>query len=125
MKKCAKCDLPVLRGTGQKYCADHKLTRDGDSQGPMAQRALKYNIRIQDLEKMHEEQDDRCAICGRSEVIDGRSLVVDHDHRCCAGQKSCGECIRALLCSSCNRALGFFGDSPELLRKAAEYLERY
>jgi hypothetical protein len=44
-----------------------------------------------------------------------RSMPVDHSH-------ATGK-VRALLCTSCNRGLGFFKDSPELLIEAAKYLE--
>lgn len=30
-----------------------------------------------------------------------------------------------MLCSSCNRAIGLFKDSPELLEKAMSYLIQY
>jgi hypothetical protein len=31
--------------------------------------------------------------------------------------------IRGLLCYGCNRGVGFFGDSPELLEKASDYIK--
>jgi hypothetical protein len=43
-------------------------------------------------------------------------LVIDHDH-------TTGE-VRGLLCPTCNAGLGHFKDSPELLLKAALYLQK-
>lgn len=42
-------------------------------------------------------------------------LVLDHDHATGA--------FRGWLCSNCNAGLGFYKDSPERLRAAADYLE--
>lgn len=52
-----------------------------------------------------------CEICGRQ-----RALEVDHDHDTGA--------VRGLLCGRCNKAIGMFKDSEELMRKAIEYLQR-
>lgn len=49
---------------------------------------------------------------------------VDHDHACCPGLVGCSNCVRGLLCSGCNVALGFVKDSPARLRALADYLER-
>jgi hypothetical protein len=53
-----------------------------------------------------------CQICGVAE--NGKKLAFDHDHE--TGQ------IRGRICSTCNLALGQMG-SPDILRKAADYLE--
>jgi len=68
-----------------------------------------------------ESQNGVCAICGAAEghkSKDGVSarLAVDHDHET-------GE-IRGLLCMSCNRGLGRFKDSLELLDSAQRYLRK-
>lgn len=60
----------------------------------------------------------RCAICHSTE-----NLRVDHDHACCPGGGSCGECIRGLLCNSCNLGLGWFQDDSDRLRNALDYVE--
>jgi hypothetical protein len=70
---------------------------------------------------MLEEQDGRCAICRRPEIIErnGRrvNLAVDHDHA--TGR------VRGLLCSRCNNGVGRFDDDPDRLRAAAEYIEMH
>lgn len=81
-----------------------------------------YGITLQDYQLMAEAQNHRCAICGELETgVDKhgvpRRMPVDHCH-------ATGK-IRELLCSACNKALGGFRDRPDLLRKAAEYIEKH
>ncbi len=71
-------------------------------------------------QEMLREQNGVCAICHKPETHrDGLSgkpkdLAIDHDHKTGA--------VRALLCSSCNTALGLFEDDPALLAKAQSYV---
>lgn len=60
-----------------------------------------------------------CVICRSSE-----RPVIDHDHACCPGKTSCGECVRGTLCMNCNNALGLAGEDIEMLRAGAAYLLR-
>jgi len=53
-----------------------------------------------------------------------KRLVVDHDHECCPDEKSCGKCVRGLLCNWCNRMIGMARDDPQRLRSAIAYLKR-
>lgn len=82
---------------------------------------LKRGFRMSSEEYVYllSSQNGLCAICNQPElsIIRGKlvSLAVDHCH-------TTGK-IRGLLCTKCNRALGLFGDSIELLKKAIAYLE--
>lgn len=84
----------------------------------------RYKISLDEYDNILRDQNYGCMICGGTNES-GRSLAVDHDHTCCPGKITCGECMRGLLCSNCNRALGLFKDDPELLKKAIAYLESY
>jgi hypothetical protein len=83
-----------------------------------------YNITIEDYARMLDAQNRLCATCEAPEPNTGRlkRFCVDHDHSCCAGNKSCGKCIRGLICNSCNRALGLVRDNQTVLRRMIEYL---
>jgi hypothetical protein len=68
-------------------------------------------------------KDAVCAVCGASDSrVAGQPsrLVVDHNHKM-TGQKS----IRGILCHECNMAIGLAEDNPLMLRKMAEYLEKF
>jgi hypothetical protein len=81
----------------------------------------KYNLTPEQFDELLAEQGYCCAICAGEFV---ETPNVDHDHSCCPDRKrSCGKCIRGLLCSNCNNGIGRFRDDPEILRKAADYLE--
>jgi len=82
----------------------------------------KFKMTLEEFDRLVEAQNGVCVICGG--VNKDRRLAVDHDRSCCPDQlKTCGECIRGLLCSNCNNGIGRFMESPELLSKAAEYLK--
>jgi hypothetical protein len=80
-----------------------------------------YGLTRDDYVDMEKSQNGVCKICGETEKHNKR-LSVDHDHSCCYGIKSCGKCIRGLLCSRCNRGLGIVNDDIKLLQNMIEYL---
>jgi hypothetical protein len=94
--------------------------------------SYKYNISIDWYEEKIKKQLNRCGICNsRTSSLGKRrnfNFCVDHDHYCCSGRRSCGGCVRGLLCTRCNRGLGLveYDNNPRLLSKAQkEYLNLY
>ena len=89
---------------------------------------LNYHKSIEWFESQLAKQNGVCAICGNPEVRktpkgEIKSLAVDHDHRCCSGHKSCGTCVRGLICEKCNHSIGEVDDSIEILEAAIFYLK--
>lgn len=109
------------------YCkecnkARSKARRIGDERAVKGSRLKHmFNVTVDQYEQMMLNQGGVCAICGGVNA-NGRALSVDHDHACCSGKKSCGKCVRALLCGDCNMGLGKFRDNPELLQAAIDYV---
>ena len=81
-----------------------------------------YGITAERYDQMVAEQDNKCAICHTNDPGGNGNWSVDHDHSCCEGQRSCGSCVRGLLCRKCNLALGMLNDDVERLTSAINYL---
>jgi hypothetical protein len=82
----------------------------------------RYGIDLDDYEALLASQGGRCQLCKRPAMEGERRLSVDHNHKCCPGSASCGNCIRGLLCPDCNRGLGLFREDGDALMRAAEYV---
>lgn len=81
-----------------------------------------YGLTQEQFAARLDAQGGRCAVCGT--VLEfGRRAHMDHDHTCCPAERSCGKCIRGILCLGCNIGLGAFGDDPARLLAAAAYLQ--
>ena len=86
------------------------------------QTSAKFGMTVEQLISLYFKQNHRCAIC-KQKCATYENLSVDHDHKCCPEKgKSCGKCVRGLLCANCNHGLGSFGDDVERLKAAIEYL---
>lgn len=75
-----------------------------------------YGLSVEQVEQMLEMQDNKCDVC-HEEFEDTYKVQIDHCH-------TTGK-VRSLLCINCNWLLGKSKDSPDLLRKAADYLEKH
>lgn len=112
--RCKECDNKAR----QKWSANNP-ERSHLSQ---RQRNLKhrFGVDLEWYEKQFKKQNYSCAICETktNKTVGDRqfwNFSVDHCHD--SGK------IRGILCNNCNRALGLFQDNPELLKKAASYVE--
>lgn len=83
-----------------------------------------YKLTLEAYDLLLKSQNGLCAICGSPPTFE-TNLYVDHDHACCSGKRSCGECVRGLLCFKCNSGLGNFNDNIEKLKSSIDYLERW
>jgi hypothetical protein len=87
----------------------------------------RYGITMGDYDEMLEAQGGVCGICNKGNQ--DKTFHVDHEHdmqvRSGAlvdvniGNK---DAVRGLLCGPCNRALGAFQDSREVLLSAADWV---
>ena len=73
-------------------------------------------ISLEEYRALLKAQGGGCAICGAERSHCGQMLSVDHCH--------VTGVIRGLLCKACNSALSLFNEDPDVMRAAAEYLER-
>lgn len=75
-------------------------------------RLRRYKMTPEQYDAMWEAQAKRCALCAKETP----RPVIDHCHD--TGR------VRGILCTQCNTGLGKFGDSPEMLMLAIEYLTK-
>lgn len=152
-KRCRKCgevksllSFYAHRGTADRranYCDECQKQARREWSAKNADRVREHNarrppeakrrdhrqwwLRLYDLTPAQyadllDAQGGVCAVCLQAErYIDARTgeprrLAVDHDH--VKGH------VRGLLCGRCNRSLGQFGDSVEVLERAVEYLKK-
>jgi len=116
---------------GNRWCARHKSFLPQSAFHIGKRGSCKQCCREQNFERSHhlpyewytttlQKQNGGCAIC-HTPPEEGRVLCLDHDHRCCAGEGSCGKCARGLLCNHCNTLVGWLECNRELVEAALQY----
>lgn len=121
-KKCTDCqtvkplsDFPG--GRPHSYCKACNNARSRESVKRLHGNTRHYHLKQrfgigeEEVTKLVGLQRGLCALCKKRPATQ-----VDHDHR--TGQ------VRAILCLHCNAGPGAFGDDPEVIGRAIEYLEK-
>ena len=87
-----------------------------------AARLRRHGLTQEQYDFMLMVQDWCCAVCGK-ELPSEPEPHIDHDHRCCpSGKRTCGRCIRGILCFNCNTGIGMLRDNPGIIDAASVYL---
>lgn len=109
--RCKSCKTALFNEYRKKGGYDKKRYWK-DPQGERERHLQrKYGITQTDYDDMFASQGGECAICHKTQDT---SFNVDHDH-------DTGE-VRGLLCSNCNRMIGYASDNKETLANAIDYL---
>lgn len=102
-----------------KPCAVPHCTKNGGLVGSVLCRAHRQSANLYSVSEQRfiDLMSTPCFGCGSVD-----NLSVDHDHNCCSGRGSCGECVRGSLCVSCNLVLGVIKDDKNVLERLIKYL---
>ena len=85
----------------------HRESPESRKKSNRKYRISSYGLTRELFDLLLEAQQHGCGMC-HEPFSEGQLIHVDHDHACCRGKnRSCGECIRGLLCHTCHIALGY------------------
>jgi len=101
----------------EKVAASHEKYTSGNPEKVKAASfkhlLCRYGLTPEQYHELLRIQDDQCPIC--SADLNNKVSHVDHDHDT--------GLVRGIVCHHCNVGMGQFGDSADLLRKAADFLD--
>ena len=135
MITCKKCgeqrddsEFPVYKVIGDReyrrktcnLCYYSDMRKWNEKNPDAKQRAYVARVWGLTLEEYRELLTGGCEVCGTLE-----QLTIDHDHECCPGKETCGECIRGVLCNRHNLAEGNLRGDPEEAYALAEYMKKH
>lgn len=123
MKTCTKCkEEKVITEYSKQRNGKNGLRAYCKKCAANMEMKRKFGITMEEYERILVAQGGGCKLCGKTPEENGKMLAIDHDHSCCNNIKTCGNCVRGLLCTDCNLMLGLAKDNVALLRLAISYL---
>lgn len=117
---CTVCG-PVARAAVKTACNRRWRAMEEPAHAWAKRLWTRYRLSVGQFFTLLDAQEGRCAVCGTDEPGDG-AWHVDHDHACCPGRRSCGRCVRGLLCAHCNRHVLPIIENQSLCLAAQRYL---
>jgi len=106
-KTCTDAGNRTVKARGPGRPPNGERTPEFKAQFAKYQRGRRYGLSLEEIDELMIRH-PVCAICG------GEAQAIDHCHET--------KKVRAMLCHSCNRGLGCFKDSIDLLESALDYL---
>ncbi len=99
----------------EKERAYYQKTKERRLELKKLERFRRYGITYDAFFELLGGQDFACSICQETfEEADPRNVHIDHCHD--------SSRVRGILCRNCNIGIGHLKESPDLLRRAADYL---
>jgi recombination endonuclease VII len=96
----------MLRRRAYRRTHPHPESPESRKKSNRKYRISSYGLTPEQFDRLLDAQQRTCGMC-HEPFEEGQLIHIDHDHACCRGKsRSCGECIRGLLCHTCNIALG-------------------
>ena len=106
------------RKAGNRWCGPHRrfepksafttkshgCCKLAEQTRSLTRKCQRYNITLDWYTTQLNAQGGCCALCPATQYssVNKGPLAIDHDHRCCPIDSSCGKCVRGLLCAKCN-----------------------
>lgn len=120
--RCKKCVAAYYRnyyhGSEERKAYVKAATSANRKKNHLRNRAKRHGLSESELKSMISQTNGLCWACHDREWDH-----IDHDHRCCSGNASCGKCVRGLLCARCNQTMGWAKDDPKVLGALLRYLD--
>lgn len=122
-REISRASLARTDPTGEKKRAYNRARYGAKREEILAKakvrhRLVKYGVTAEQFDALLRSQRGACAICR----VESEDWHIDHDHSCCPTIRTCGKCIRGVLCRACNMGLGIFKDDAAILESAISYL---
>ena len=117
-RKAKKKSIDEIRERKREYLKEYRRKNPEKAVAQRRREKLKYyyKMTLEEYDSLLSSQGGVCFLCN-THPGDGKNLSVDHDHRCCPGRRSCGKCVRALLCVNCNNKMGWYDRHKEKIDK--------